>query len=159
MNHRTVKGIEILEFQGTIIQKAPHPAGMGIASAIAFTRKINPFGVPPFVAHKVQVAPTGSGNRQKAYHLMQCHRAVYDKVMVKDTHSGIDFLVRKAKENGLIPHQSLIVAFRITDGALLCALVGQLIIKIPYMPLLIGHIFQELDPVVRDTHTHLIIKA
>ena len=104
MNHRSVKGIEILEFQRTIVQEAPHTTGMGIAPAITLAGKINPFGVPPFVAHKVQVAPTSSGYGQKTYHLVQSHSAVYHKTMVKDTHSCIDFLVCQAEENRLIPH-------------------------------------------------------
>ena len=51
------------------------------------------------------------------------------------------------------------MAFGITDGAFFGALVSQFVIDIAYVPLLIGDFFEELNPIIGDTHTQLVVET
>ena len=51
------------------------------------------------------------------------------------------------------------MAFGITDGTFFSAFVSQFVIDIAYVPLLIGDFFEELNPIIGNTHTQLVIEA
>ena len=132
---------------------------MGIAPVVALARKVNPLRVSPFVAHKVEVSPTCGTKSYQTYHLVQSHCTVDDETVVEYAHSGIYFLISEPKKYRFITHQGLVVAFGITDGAFFGAFVSQFVIDIAYVPLLIGDFFEELNPIIGNTHTQLVVET
>ena len=64
----------------------PLATGILIGPVVAFPRKINPFRMTEFVAHKIEIAGTGGGQGDQADHLVQRHTAVHTDMLIIHLH-------------------------------------------------------------------------
>ena len=61
-NHCFVKIAEKTVFQIRIIDQVPLTTGLFVRPSVAFSRKINPFGMPEFISHKIKVSAVDGGS-------------------------------------------------------------------------------------------------
>ena len=66
--------------------------------AVAFTRKINPFGMPEFIAHEIEIAVLPGRQGDKAHHLVQGNGAINDEIVVVLTHVPVGLLIRQPEK-------------------------------------------------------------
>ncbi len=90
---------------------------------------------------------------------MQGHAAGNHQMRVRSLHVVVNDIAKQPGNQGLIPHQGLVVALRITDGPLFCPPIGQFMPKTLQRPVLVGCVFGEPDPVVRNTHGKAVVKT
>ena len=90
---------------------------------------------------------------------MQGNAAVCHIVLVAllemPVHIGID----EAEDDGLVAYECLVVALGIGDGLLILTAVGYLPEHAGGLPMLVGLLLDELDPVVGHVHRHAIVES
>jgi hypothetical protein len=93
-------------------------------------------------------------------------RGLYDKQFLVDPqvflqfgHRKIHFAFHQAKSQGLISHQSLVVAFGIGYCFFVVAPVGEHTPQFAHTPFIVGFFFQQLDPMIRNAHAKSVIET
>ena len=67
--------------------------------------------------------------------------------------------VHETEDDGLVAHQRLVMALGIRDGLLVLAAVRHLIQDMTGFPVLVLHLFDILNPEIRNTHRQTIVEA
>ena len=111
------------------------------------------------VAHEVEVATVDGRCREQAYHLVQCDTAVGHVVLVALLEVPVHIGIHEAEDDGLVAHECLVMALGIRDGLLVLTAVGHLPEHAGGLPVLVGLLLDELDPVVGHVHCHAIVEA
>lgn len=78
---------------------------------VTFARKVDPFGVSEFVAHKVEVTVVGGGEGDEARHFMQGDAAVDDDITCTSMHVEIHLFVDEFKNEGFSSDEGLVMRF------------------------------------------------
>ena len=78
---------------------------------VTFTRKVDPFGVSEFFAHKVEVAVVGGGEGDDACHFMEGDAAVDDEITGTGMHVEIHLFFDEFENEGFSADESLVVGF------------------------------------------------
>ena len=157
--HLTVEIAQEMVLQIQVVHQIPLAASVFIRPSIALPREVDPFRMPELISHKVQITAINSRSRNQTDHLMQGDTSIYHEIMVIFLHMPIHIGVDQAEDDRLITHQGLIVALGITDRLLIGTTVRRLPPDRRRMPILIFLFLDRLDPIVRDVHSHAIIKA
>ena len=89
----------------------------------------------------------------------QGHAPVYDKVGVALAHVPVHHVVDEAEYDGLVAHESLVVALGIVDGLFVGPPVGQFPEYGGRFPVLVLLLLDGLYPEVGDTHGHAVVEA
>ena len=110
MHHCIVKIIEHEIFQIIGINQLPLAASVFIAPSVTFTWEINPFRMPPFIAHEVKISAIDSGQSDQTYHLVERHSAGHGGILVVTAHVPVHGRVHQTENHRLVAHQRLIVA-------------------------------------------------
>ena len=70
VEHGLVKVAELMKFKVGVIPQGPLATGIVMCPVITFARKVDPFGMSEFVAHKVEVTVVGGSEGNEARHFM-----------------------------------------------------------------------------------------
>ena len=156
--HRLVEIPQPRVAQEPVLRQRPLPPGVGVAPAVAFAREVDPLGVPELVAHEVEVGLPARRDGHQADHLVQRHAAVDHDILRRLVHVEIHLLVHQPECQRLVAHQRLVVRFGIGHGFHFGQAVGHDVPHFPYVPLLVGHLLQLLDPEVGDRHPQPVVE-
>ena len=159
MNHILIEVHQILVPEIVRFAQRPLTAGIFIRPAVPCTWKIYPLGMPELIAHESQISVTGRRQRQKPYHLVEGHAPVHDKILGVNVHRRVHLLIHQPEYQRLVPHQSLVMALRVTYGLLVRAFVRQFPPDFAHAPLLVTLFLQPFYPVVCYAHSHPEIEA
>ena len=157
--HIGVPVVEELVLQVFAVHQIPLATSIFVAPAVALAWEVDPFGVSPFVAHEVEVAAVDGRGCCQANHLVKRHTAINHSVVVVNHHVPIHFLVDEAENDGLVAHQSLVVALGVTDGFLVGTSVGEFPENGTGLPILVLLLLDGLDPKVGNAHRHTVVEA
>ena len=111
------------------------------------------------VTHEVEISAIDGRSGDEANHLVQGNATV-DHIggvaMLKmPVHVGID----EAEDDGLVAYECLIVALGIRDGLLGLTTVGHLVEDVSGFPVLVAHLLDILDPVIRYTDSQTVVET
>ena len=67
--------------------------------------------------------------------------------------------IHETEDDRLVAYQRLVMALRVGDGLLVLAAVGHLIEYMSGLPVFVLHLFDILDPEIRNTHRQAVIEA
>ena len=73
-------------FKIEIIDKMPLASSVLKRPLITFTRKINPFRMPKFIPHKIEIAAIGRCQGNKPYHFVKRYAAVNPNTLIRHAH-------------------------------------------------------------------------
>ena len=90
---------------------------------------------------------------------MQGHAAVDDEVFGGAVHVEVHLLVHQTEGDGLVADEGLVVRFGVGHGLDVGQAVGHHGPHLPDVPLLVGDIFQQLDPEVGNGHAEAVVEA
>ena len=85
--------------------------GVVMGPVVTFARKVDPFGVSEFIAHKVEVAVVGGGEGDEACHFMKGDAAIDDEITGTGMHVEIHLFVDEFENEGFSADESLVVGF------------------------------------------------
>ena len=115
--------------------------------------------MPELIAHEVEVAAIGCTGRQEAYHLVKSDTALHHVVLVALLEMPVHVGIHQAEDDGLVAHQSLVMALGIGDGLLILASVSELPEEGCRLPVLVALLLDGLNPVVGDVHGESVVEA
>ena len=78
---------------------------------VTFTRKVDPFGMSEFVAHKIEVTVVGGGEGNKARHFMESDTAVDYDITSTRMHVEIHLFVDEFENEGFSSNKGLVMRF------------------------------------------------
>ena len=159
MHHRLIKAVEIREEIVRVIYQPPLSPSVFIAPSVALTREVDPFRMTELIPHEGQVAAVDGGGGHESDHLMQGYTAVCHIGRVTVLEMPVHIRIHEAEDNRLVAYQRLIVALRVGDGLLVLAPVRHLKQDMSGFPVFVLHLFDILDPEIRNTHRQAVIEA
>ena len=159
VHHVVVPVVEELILQVLAVDEVPLAAGILVAPSVALAREVDPLGMPPLVAHEVEITAIDGRGGDKPDELVQRHAAAHHAVVVANHHVPVHLLVDKAEDDGLVAHQRLVVTLGIGNGLLVGTAVGEFPENRGGLPVLVLLLLDGLDPVVGDSHRHAVIEA
>ena len=159
LQHLAVEVAKIVVVELLIVNEVPLAACILMAPAVAFAREINPLRVSKLIAHEVEVATINGRSSNEANHLVKSNTAACHEVFVAllevPIHVGID----EAEDDGLVAHQSLVVAFAIRY----CLFVATTILNLPeyraWLPVFVLLLLDGLNPIVWNVHRHAVVET
>ena len=157
--HFFIKITHIVIGQIFVVHQIPLAAGIFARPSVTFTWEVNPFGMPEFISHKVQITSVDSRRGQQADHFMQSNTTVDNIIFVSLLHVPVHIGINQAEDNRLVSYQCLVMTFCIRNGLFILATVGYFPEHTGRFPVFIDLFFDCLDPVVRNIHGHTIIEA
>ncbi len=92
------------------------------------------------------------GERDEADHLVQRHAPVDAEVLPEDAHVRVHVGVDHPEDEGLVPHEGLVVRLAVADRLLVPPAVVELVPQVPQGPRLVGAFLQQPDPGVGHAH-------
>ena len=123
-----------------------------VGPVVALAGEIEPLGVAELIAHEAEPALAAEGEGKQADDLVEGDAALDDRVLVLGGHVPIHLFVHEPEGEGLIADECLVVAFRVGDGGLAVAAVGEDAPEFVEVPVLVALVLEELDPMIRDAH-------
>ena len=134
-------------------------AGVFVGPIVAFAGKVDPLWVTEFVAYEVEPSFATYGHREHANHFMQREAAIDDVTLVFVFHHGVHFFVHEPEGEGFVSYEGLVVGLCVGNCFFTVAAVGELSPDGFEIPLFVGGVLEEFDPVVWDAHSETVIKA
>ena len=136
--HRRIEVVQKLVSQGGVVHQVPLTSRVVIRTVVALARKVQPLGMPEFVAHERQVAFAAQTVRHQPDHLVQRHPAV-DHVVGRalGRHARVHLFVHQPKGQRLVAHQGLIVRFRVSNTLFLPTSVAQRVNHVGHIPVFV----------------------
>ena len=159
MDHLLIKAIKIGEEVVRVIHKIPLTSSILITPSIPLTREVNPLGMAELISHEVQVSTIDSGCCDEAYHLMQRDTAVRHEGRMTVLEMPVHIGVHETEDDGLIAHERLVMTLRIRYGFLILTTVRHFKQDMTGFPVLILHLFDILNPEIRNTHCQTIVET
>ncbi len=108
-----------------IVGKRPLASCILHRPVVPLSRKVDPFRVPEFIAHEIQVTFAGEAERDEPDQLVQSDAAVDNRRVDRLVHVPVHFLIHQAKRDSLVADQRLVVAFGIADVLFLVAAIEE----------------------------------
>ncbi len=157
--HGAVKYFQAQIMQIVAIGKRPEPPGVLVGIVVSRPGEIDPFRMAEFIAHKIQICFPGQSKSNQPDHFVQSQAPIDDRMRLQFAHVPVHLLIHKPESERFIPHQSLIMTFRIPDMFFIVAAVHQRVVQAAEIPIFIALFFQQFNPVIRDAHGQAIIKS
>jgi len=115
--------------------------------------------VAELVAHEIEVPVSAGGERDQPDQLVQRQTAIDAQVLVRDPHVRVHVAADQAEDDGLVAHQGLVVGLGVADGLFVPAAVGEFVPQAAHGPVLVRHLLDELDPVIRHPHGEAAVET
>ena len=125
MDYGLVESSEVLVFEVFPVYEVPLATGIFVGPAVALTGEVDPFGVPEFVTHEIEVSAVDGREGYQSNHLVERHTAVYCHVGIAFAHVPVHYVVDQTENDSLVAHQCLVVTFGVVDGFFVGATVGE----------------------------------
>ncbi len=90
---------------------------------------------------------------------MESYAAVYHRVVVVAVHGVVHLFVHQAESYRLVAHHGLVVRFGVRYGLHPRQTVGERMPHLPYVPLLVGDVFELFYPIVGGSHSQAVVEA
>ncbi len=129
------------------IGQVPLPVGVGFC--------VQPFGMPEFIAHKVQIASIGRRQRDEPHESVKGQTTRHVPVVRKNRHVAVHAIAEQPPYHGVIAIDALIVTLHIADGAVIRAIVGHFVPQAAH----VARLFNAFGPVVGYAHGKAVVKA
>eukprot|EP00951_Prasinocladus_malaysianus_P021839 scaffold181505_cov33-Prasinocladus_malaysianus.AAC.1 len=112
--HGLVPLVELVVQQVRPVHQAPLAPAVLVAPVVAVSREVDPLGVAKLVAHEVQPAVPAERHRQQPCHLVEGDASSDDRrLLLQGAHVVIHLGVHQAEGDGLVAHESLVVALAV----------------------------------------------
>lgn len=150
---------EALVFEFGVVGEGPLSASVFVGPVVSFAREVEPFGVAEFVADESEPGFAAGNHGEEAEEFVEGEAPVDDGVLVAFFHVPVHVLVHEPEGEGFIADECLVMGFGVGDGLFLVASVGELVPDGVEVPLFVGSVFEEFDPVVGDAHAEAVVEA
>ena len=115
-DHMAIKTAQKSVSEVRIVPEAPLAPGIIIRPSVPLTGKINPVRMAEFVSHKVEIAVPCGRQRDEPHQLVQGHPPVHRQTLLLYVHMMVKVRSHEPQRQRFIPHQCLVMAFRIADA-------------------------------------------
>ena len=154
-----IEGFELSVFELGVVGERPLATGVLVAPLVALAREVDPLGVAKFVPHEGEVSFPAGGEGEEAEDFVESDAAVDLGVVISLCHVVIHGGVHEPEGEGFVSDEGLVVALGVGDGFFSVAAVGEGVENFVEVPLLVGSVFEELDPVIWDSHGEAVVEA
>lgn len=157
--HRLFEVLQAAVFEVGVVGEVPLTTGVFVGPVVAFAWEVDPLGVAEFVADEAEPGFATGNHGEEANHFVEGNAAVDDGTFVRLFHLPIHLFVHEPEGEGLVADEALVVGLGVGHGLFAIASVRKLIPKDVKVPLFVGGVFEEFDPVVGDAHAEAIVEA
>ena len=157
--HRLFEVLEAAVFEVGVVGEVPLATGIFVGPVVAFAGEVDPLGVAEFVADEAEPGFAAGNHGEEANHFMEGEAAVDDGTFVRFLHVPIHLLIHEPEGEGLVADEALVVGLGVGDGFFAVASVRKLVPKDIEVPLFVGGVFEQFDPMVGDAHAEAVVET